>query len=476
MIPARKYAPFLPFQAAIWMLLSAACPAEARDGTASEQAAETQPLPPVPDAAGARQSITRYQERIVKLQSQYGASDPRLAESLLGLGLAYRAAGQHEEAADAFKQALYIVRMNDGLENLDQLPYLNRLIEENTTLGRWKQLDHNYYYLYWVCKRNYGDNDPRLLPVIDLITRAQLQIYNVSPKLFTGASLRQREALLNKAVAITEHHYDQKDPRLVEALNRVALNDYYMALHTGKLRDYRSYKQRMRSVTSEDLFTRTYVPVVTSVAGYVSVRYEEIDVPNMQSGAYLSREESDVFRQIDGTERKGRQALKRIQTIVESNPDSTPYARAVALAHLGDWQVLYENGRGWSKYEQAYTLLSQSEHGATYIPVLFGTPHALPALDPIPDHRQPLPQAADAAPEGVVIKAVFDVTGTGQARRIRISDPPPGVSGSTVRGLKLYLSSLRFRPRLQDGKPVMTRDVKFHYIINMKGRVVARVR
>jgi tetratricopeptide (TPR) repeat protein len=476
MMPARRYAPLLSLQAAIWMLLSAACPAEPRDGTASEQAAETQSLSPVPDAAGAEQSINSYQERIAKLQSQYGASDPRLAESLLGLGLAYRAAGQHEEAADAFKQALYIVRMNDGLENLDQLPYLNRLIEENTTLGRWKRLNRNYYYLYWVCKRNYGDNDPRLLPVIERITRAQLDIYNASPKLFTGSSLRQREALVNKAVVITESHYGQKDPRLIEALNRLALNDYYMALHTGKMWEYRSYKTYMRRVTSEDLFTRTFVPVVRTVAGHVMVRYVPIDVPKMNSRANLSREEADIFRQIDNTERKGRQALERIRAIVESNPNSTPYARAVALARLGDWQVLYENGRGWRKYEQAYALLSRSEQGARYIPVLFGRPRTLPALNPAPDSKRPPQQATDASPDGSMLKAVFDVTGSGRARRIRISDPPPGVSGSTVRGLKLYLSALRFRPRLQDGKPVMTRDVNFHYIVNEKGRIVARER
>lgn len=474
MIPARGHAPLLSFQAAIWVLLSAACAAEPHKGTESEQAAETQSLPPVPDPGAAKQSITRYQEKIRELQSRYGASDPRLAESLLGLGLACRAADRHEQAADAFKQALYIVRMNNGLENLDQLPYLNRLIEENTTLGRWKELDHNYYYLYWVYKRNYGDNDPRLLPVIERVTGAQLQIYNASPKLFIGNSLKQREALVDKAVAIIESHYGRTDPRLVEALNRVALNDYYMALHTGKMWDYRSYKQQMRRVTSEDLFTRTYVPVVTSVAGHVSVRYEEIDVPNMQSGAYLSREESDVFSQIDDTERKGREALERIRTIVESNPDSTPYARAVALAHEGDWQVLYENGRGWRKYEQAYALLSRSKDGAKYIPVLFGQPRALPVLDPAPDRKQP-PPAGDT-PGGTLLKAVFDVTGAGRARRIRVSDPPSAVSHSTVRGLKLYLSSLRFRPRLQDGKPVMTHDVNLHYIVNNKGRIVARAR
>jgi len=473
---ARAAGPIGQNLAAILVLLNVACPVEAPADTAP---VSNEPAAAVVTGRTARDAISRYQERLTEQQSMYGASDPRLAETLLGLGLAYRAASDHEEAADAFRNALQITRINHGLHSLDQLPYLQRLIEENTTLGRWEDVNNNYYYLYWVYRRNYGDDDPRLLPVIDQVTRAQVQAFNASPELFSGADLRDREALVNKAVQIIETHYGENDPRLIQPLQRIAMHQYYTALQTGRMSDYRHYKSYMRGVSSDDLFTSMVVPVVTNVGGQVTVRYEEIKVPRSGSNAYLPREVAREFKRIDTTERKGRQALERIKAILEREPDASPYARAVAIIHEGDWQLLYDSGRGWRKYERAWALLSQTEQAEQYIDMLFGRPRSLPARDPLPAERQESggSEATDSAPPAGDgdIEIIFDVSAGGRSTNIRVGALSPGVEKATAVNLKWYIGALRFRPRIENGKPVMTHDVKLKYSVDARGRITHRV-
>lgn len=450
-------------QASLWLLLAAVCYAEPRSESTADHVAQ------------ARESVKRYEDEVTALQSQYGASDYRLGEALLGLGQAYRAANRHKEAATAFRQSLHVIRMNEGLYNLAQLPYLERLIEENTTLGNWGKVNKNYYYLFWVYKRNYGDNDPRLLPVIDRVSRSQIEIYNADPENFSAANLRRRGKMLAKAVHIIETRYGKTDARLVAALNRVAMNQYYLALQTGSLPDYRSYHEYMQRARSEDLFTTISVPVpIMSSGGVVGVRYQQITVPKSHSPGALRNDTARTFDRIDATRREGREALARIQAISEQDPQASVQARALAITHRGDWDLLYENGSGSRDYREAYELLHQSANGASYIHYLFGRPRPLPAMEE-ENNGGSVPAGKRAPAPGTYIEAIFDVLPSGRSRNIRITQAPSGLDASISRYVKWFISTMRFRPRLEDGQPAMTRDVNIKYVVDKHGRITASV-
>jgi len=450
-------------QATLWLLLAAVCYAEPRSESTTDHAAQ------------ARESVKRYEDEIAALQSQYGASDPRLGEALLGLGQAYRATDRHKEAATAFKQGLHVVRMNDGLHSLAQLPYLERLIEENTTLGNWEKVNKNYNYLCWVYKRNYGDNDPRLLPVIERVSRSQIEIYNADPDTFSAANLRRRGKMLAKAVHIIETRYGKTDARLVAALNRVAMNQYYLALQTGSLPDYRNYQQYMQQARSEDLFTTITVAVpIVSSGGVVGVRYQQITVPRSHSPGTLRNDMARTFDRIDAARREGRDALARIQAISEQDPQASVQARALAITHRGDWDLLYENGSGRRDYREAYELLHRAANGASYIHYLFGRPRPLPAMEE-ENNDGSVPPGKRAPAPGTFIEVSFDVLPTGRSRNVRITQAPSGLDASVNRYVKWFISTMRFRPRLEDGQPAMTRDVNIKYVVDKHGRITASV-
>src|SRR3990172_3854878 len=109
----------------------------------------------------------QYEDAVRELESSHGFYDPELGKELVGLGLAYRTSGRHGDAIEAFKRSMHVTRVNEGLYTLSQLPVLHLIIAENTELEDWKKLDQNYHYLCWLYRRNFGDNDVRLLPAVD---------------------------------------------------------------------------------------------------------------------------------------------------------------------------------------------------------------------------------------------------------------------------------------------------------------------
>ena len=143
------------------------------------------------------QSLHAYQQRITRLESQTGAYGEQLAPALINLGLLQQEAGNHHEASKVFLRALYIIRINDGLESPKQLPLLELLIKANSAIDAWREVANNHDLMYWLYKRNYHINDPRLLPVIKRLRRWHIEAYNKD----TGRSLSEHFNAADKLYA-----------------------------------------------------------------------------------------------------------------------------------------------------------------------------------------------------------------------------------------------------------------------------------
>ncbi len=469
--------------AVIALILPAVCKAAAgEEATLPEGDNRSERGGPALDNSEAAATVSRYQDRISALETEHGAYHPRLAEELTGLGQALSSAGRHGQAAEAFERGLQISRINSGLHSFDQLPYLENLIRENKASGNWEELNENYQYLFWVHLRNYGDDDPRLVPVIDRITHSQIEIFNASPGLFTAKTLRRRKEMIEMAIGIIEDNYGENDPRLITMLNKLALTNYYIALQTREFGTYRYYNGYIGSIGHDDMFTTTYIPQVINTPSGPVVTYRQVSVPNMNSDAYLTREQARMFDRIDQTQREGLAALNRIETIHEHNPDLPLYSRAAAIVHQGDWRLLYGTGNGIIKYKHAYELLTDSGEGEKYIDWLFGKPRPLPALDHPPEeeipgstgNKPPLDESNEGdEPVASYIEVTFNVSEAGRVRNVEIISLPQGVDKSAARTIRRYLTNKRFRPRLEDGQPVMTTDVNIKYAVNEHGRLTS---
>ena len=129
-----------------------------------------------------RKSYTEYKSKITELESNEGVFSYQLVPELLGLGLVSQEQGQQEESADAFDRALQIVRANDGLYSMKQLPILDLTIESNSLLNNWEQVANDYDRMFWLYRRNYADNDPRQLQGLKRLRRWYIEAYNKETK------------------------------------------------------------------------------------------------------------------------------------------------------------------------------------------------------------------------------------------------------------------------------------------------------
>ncbi len=373
-----------------------------------------------------KRSIKNYEELISQLEISGGVYQVQLSEVLLSLGSTYQALDLHAEAIVAFERSLHISRVNDGLYNLGQIDMLESMIESNSKLKDWKSLNKNYHNLYWLSKRHYGEDSPELLALIDRIGRWHLKAYELLPNEQSFSHLVDAEDLYNKSVKIIETQNGQHDLRLINALYGIALTNYQIAAQVSNAENFEVIRMGFR---------------------------------NSDRRRALQQEQArqDLISQ---SYAKGKRAMNRIVEIHANNPILPVDTHAIALTHLGDWFLLFnKRNSAATTYDQAYQLLSNEGFDQQKIDSLFGRPKTLPAI------RLPVQNEKDIIDEDPsYVIASFDVSASGKAGNIEIIESNPTDNVSFQRRAKRSIASTKFRPRYENGKPVITTGVSLRYI------------
>ncbi|WP_346838916.1 hypothetical protein [Microbulbifer sp. SAOS-129_SWC] len=377
--------------------------------------AASKPLPTVKRNLHPSETIDEYRDRIEEMEAEQGAYGAGIDEQLMGLGVALQKDGNHEEAISEFRRAMLINRVNEGLYSLNQVPMIERMINSQIALNQWQDANDNQEYLYWLYVRNYGEDDPRMLPVIDHLSRWHLQAY-VDEK---GGSLFEHlisaTNLYEMAVDIITKNFGANDLRLVDALRGLKATNYYLATYKGEPQE----------------------PVVVN-AGFAPGG-NDFDSPR--------RTQLDQYRMNSFS--SGKDAISRIVDVYNKNPQSPPAASAKAKVELGDWYMMFNK---WHSARETYGEAYQAlwDNGATNQEIndIFGRPAALPALPMLEEDRDALAHS--------YVTVSYDVTAFGKARNIQILKSQPDSSVSIRSRVRNVLKRAKFRPRFENGEPVDT--------------------
>jgi len=170
----------------------------------------------------ATEAISRYNEKILELKTEKGAHSYALSEQLLGLGDAYSKLNNHEMALQSYKQALQIYRINNGLHNLGQKPLLERVMDTNSKLNNQSKLNDNHDYLLWLYRRNYDSKDPDLLEVLVRVASWKLEAFAKSPGEGQVNYLYEAEDLFEQSLNILESSSRIEDPAAIKVLFDIA--------------------------------------------------------------------------------------------------------------------------------------------------------------------------------------------------------------------------------------------------------------
>ena len=401
---------------------------------ADEQIVDEPLAQPADDVATANQkrAIEQYKQVVKDLESSGGVYQVQLSENLSSLGAAYQAINQHAEAIAVLERALHITRVNNGLYNIDQIAILEEIIESNTAMEDWENLSKNYSYLYWVNKRNYGDYDIKLLPIIDRIGRWHLQAFTSELDEQGFRHLLEADQLFERAIAIIELNHGENDPRLINALYGVALTNYQMAAVASNAEDFDDIRSSFRNRLSGGRRAR-------------QVLDQQFAEQELMLRNYA----------------KGKKAMTRIVDIHAHDELLPPDMHAMALTHLGDWYLMFNKRNSAAKsYEEAYAIMNANGIEQEDIDRLFGQPRMLPAIQ-LPTQDEPV---KNENPKYVIV--AFNVSPTGRARNIEVIESFPSDDVSLQRKARKSVASAKFRPKFEGGKAVATEGLKIRYIFD----------
>ncbi|MEX1031992.1 MAG: tetratricopeptide repeat protein [Cellvibrionaceae bacterium] len=390
-----------------------------------------------------RESLNDYQNAIARLEAEQGAWGSGLAEQLGGLGRTYQLRGHHRDAIEIFERAIHISRVNNGLYDLSQVPIVEDMLESLMARGLWEEVHQSHQYLYWLHKRNYGAQDPRMLPVIDRIGKWYISDYALNPNRRVTDQLLNAYDLFEHAISIITGTYGQEDLRMIEPLRGLVMSNWYFASFRGNSYLSPSQEHAFRS---------------------------ELSASTLGRGLTHEQTPNQLGQRVRNSYLDGKRAIEKMVEIYTSSPNAPPGAAANAKVELADWQQLFGKYRLASDlYREAYLELMADAATPAQVEKRFSRPVALPELDFVEsDIEQPAkvrgPRGRESAEPIHYVLVSFNVNRFGTAERIDILESRPEDDVGRRTRVKHALESTRFRPRLVNGEPVDTEGLTQRYV------------
>ena len=349
--------------------------------------------------------ISDYLDAIETAEEERSAYSTELSDLYFGLGQSHFSKREYERARRAYQRGMQIERVNYGLNSLSQAPYLLSIAEAESFLGNWDESQDALENLYTINSNAYGENDPRMLPVLDELLDWYMGTYGDRShnggyqNLVLSERLGKRmSTILNKSVSID-------DPDAAPRYRKIGHLHYFIANHIKQYGE-----------PSESGFT-------------------------INSGSTISNPDSTSHQHF----RRGKAALQKVIESLEKQEDSSDSQKALAIAELGDWYLVFGQRMSASKaYKLAYESLQSSSESQQLTETLFGQPSmieftALGSNSKLPEN--------DLQVSMVVSKA-------GVPGKMEILNPPENISKNQIRAILKDIRSKRFRPRLVDGETI----------------------
>lgn len=332
------------------------------------------------------------------------------------VGDAAMAMGDHERALGAYGQALFILRLEQGLNAPGQLDVVYRQAEALIANGEIARATERFEYAYQVVHRLYGKGDARTQPALVKLARwyEDVRFPQVARMLYEQAL--EMDGLDDSSVS----------QGYLEHLLRVG--------RTHRLQAFPSSKY----INGRPLFEpRPF--------GFV-----------LAEGTVLRETRADKFG-------AGQNALSQAVELAESlhGEDSVEVARAVL--ELGDWWLLFKQWRrAFDSYDRVWAILAVRD--PQRLQEVFGQPTPLYDIRPGNPKRMLENMRAERLRPGGVEYA-FTITDRGRVTDVQtIRSTPEDFDGF---GYRKALATTRYRPAFSESKPVTTYDhrriIEFDY-------------
>jgi len=345
-------------------------------------------------------AIEGYQRSLRILQAKSTMADKQQIRPLHGLGVSFLKANDPESAVVALKRAADLSRNADGLFNINQVEFIDALIEAYASTGRLAEADKESLYAMRVEEAAYGRSSVKLLDRLDKLARW----YEA------GRRYTTERAVYERSLAILQRSAAETDMRKVGPLRGIA----------------RSYR------------LESFYGVEGADTG----------------GTFNSGDNgAPVFSNAVTQQRRGEATLTTALAIIETHSPTDFQARGEVLADLGDWYLISNAvRRAYDSYAEAWKSFSEVNNTR-----FLAAPRLLayrPSISSI-DRSQMDP--AEAVMKEVELRFRVDRDG----RLDAVTSPTTDVPESVVRNSIASMKRSRYAPRIENGIAVPTEDVSF---------------
>jgi hypothetical protein len=418
----------------------------------------------------------RLLQQVQEILSRNGPNSLALLEPLTALGAHYQTGDDHLLALATLERAVQILRINNGLHTLDQVPLAQQLIRIEEARGNAAGAWDREQELLTLLRRHL--DDLRTVPVLRDIADKQMNVLAAvvagkhPPQVLLGCFYQEwplrdggschagsRRTVIQGMLAEAQRNYAEAIGVL---LRNGVFGDEVRELELRVLRGVDLL--RARNDSGPIPMVPTYVgasslePWRSRMAPVVALAEWELPAAPEPTRGDAARSHF-VIRHVEMMDpyQRGRQSLRRLYAYGAAS--SSPVRnQADAVAQLADWDLLHShNGQAIGGYTAAYAMLEKADAAEASIAQLFAPP--VPVVLPV---FRPNPLAPDEArPATGHIDVGFEITQYGRARAIEIRDSA-NAGGEAQQRLVSLVKSRRFRPRATAGQfagatPVMLR-------------------
>ncbi|MDF1764924.1 MAG: hypothetical protein P1V29_00900 [Gammaproteobacteria bacterium] len=399
--------------------------------------AETESRDAADEALARERAIDEYYASVADLEVNGGVWNPTLAEELSALGGLLQQQGEHEEAISVFDRAVHINRINSGLHSTGQLAAVEEKLQSQLALGLWGEADETFDYLYFIQRRAFGPDDPRMIPVLDSIAEWNLRAYYVGYGDSLGLRLSNALMYYSAAARMVRQYFGPQDSRLVNYMRGIASSSYLLSRHPELAADMNR----------------------ADIRNSQSLMRERLAQPRGAASLGFS---------------SGANALSQILKYELDKRDDA-IAIAEAFSNLADWYLLF--GRIKDAHEQylnAWNLLANQPAADTLLEQHFGHIVHMPsfageqanALQKFAAMSDTVGDAAKDSKQALrhdYADVVLDVSENGIVRNVRVLSAETADNALQLSRLKRLVRDSTFRPVIKDGVPQRSQNNVLRY-------------
>ena len=344
-------------------------------------------------------AIENYQRTLRILQAKSTIADKQQIRPLHGLGVSFLGANDPASAVVALKRAADLSRNTDGLFNINQIEFIDALIDAYEASGRYADAEKESLYAMRVEEAAYGRSSIKLLDRLDKLARW----YEGARRYTTERNVYER------ALGILSRSAPENDLRRVPPLRGIA-----------------------RSFLLEAFY----------------------GVEGADTGSTFSAGNSAAPVFSDGTQqRRGETALSTALGIIEANQPVNEQLRGELFIDLGDWFLISNNTRrAFDAYADAWKALASVSNTR-----ILESPRMLAYRPSISSVDRSQLDLSEAVIKSVTLQFKVDRDG----RIDDVTSPTTDVPENIVRNSPASMKRSRYAPRIENGVAVPTDNVIF---------------